>query len=79
MATYLVRDSGRVQAKIRLKGVEMSNTFSTRKEAEAWVEHNEREIRLAHDSPLFLMALTEYERELIINMRRGINNGHSQA
>lgn len=70
MATYLVRDSGRVQAKIRLKGVEMSNTFATRQEADAWVEHNEREIRLAHDSPLFLMALTEAEQELIIKMRK---------
>jgi hypothetical protein len=70
MASFVVRDNVRIQAKIRLKGVEMSNTFATRQEADAWVEHNEREILLAHDSPLFLMALTTEERELIINMRQ---------
>lgn len=44
MASFLQRDSGFWQAKIRLKGRVFSQTFPTKKEAEAWAAVKESEL-----------------------------------
>lgn len=44
MASFLQRDSGFWQAKVRLKGKIFSKTFPTKKEAEAWASVQESEL-----------------------------------
>lgn len=71
MATFITRKNGSIQAKIRRHGVAVSETFSTRSDAEAWARKQESEVErgLWRDSAeaertTLADALARYQKEV---------------
>lgn len=67
MATFAVRDNHRIQVKIRLKGINISQTFDDMPSAQAWADQTESEIK--KNNVFIIAALSKDEMALVQRYR----------